>query len=99
MGGDEFRYKEIPTGLPAETALEVASALSNVLVPWIGGPIANVLSGLAVGRKIDRVNEVVEGLGRDLRDFKSAASEAYVKTDAFEDLLERTLRQAAEERS
>jgi len=36
---------------------------------------------------------------RILRQFKSEASEAYVKTEEFEELLEHTLKKASEERS
>ena len=98
MPDDEFTYKEVPTGLSAETALDIASTLTN-FVPWIGGAVSNVLGGLSVGRKINRVNEVLEGLANDLREFKSTASESYVKTDEFEELLENVLRKAAEERN
>jgi hypothetical protein len=98
MADDEFLYKEVPTGLPAETALDIASTLAS-FVPWIGGPVSNVLGGMSVGRKIDRVNELLEGLASDLRDFESEASQRYVKTDEFEELLEKVLRKAAEERN
>ena len=98
MSDDEFKYREVPTGLPAESALDAISTISTV-IPWIGGPVSNVLNGLSVGRKIARVNEVLDGLAADLRDFKSQVSEDYVKTDEFEELLENTLRKAAEERN
>ena len=98
MADDEFTYKELPSGLPAETALDMAATLSN-LVPWIGGAVGNVLGGLSVGRKIDRVNEVLAGMVEDLRNFKSDVSERYVKTDEFEELLENVLRKVADERS
>jgi Sec-independent protein translocase protein TatA len=95
--GEDFKYKEIPTGLPAETALDLASTVAN-LIPGFGGAVGNVLSGLSADRKIERVKEVVRDIASELRDFKSEASQAYVKTEEFEDLLEKTLRQAAEER-
>ena len=81
-----------------ETALDVTAAPSST-VPWIGGPISNVLSGISFGRRIARVREVIEGLAEDLKDFKSQVSEQYVKTDEFEELLERALRKAADERN
>jgi hypothetical protein len=88
----------VPAGTRAETALDAAAVVMN-MVPWIGGAVAAVLGGMAVNRKLGRVREVLEGVARELKDFKSEASEAYVKTEDFEELLERTLRQAAEERS
>jgi hypothetical protein len=88
----------VPASSGVETALDVASFVSSA-IPWVGGPISNVLSGAAFGRRLGRVREVLVDLTRDLHGFKSEASEAYVKTEEFEELLERTLRQAADERS
>jgi hypothetical protein len=82
----------------SETALDVASFVSSA-VPWIGGPVSNVLSGISFGRKLSRVRELLEGLTVDLQDFKSQVSEEYVKTEEFEELLEKTLRMVAEERN
>jgi hypothetical protein len=98
MADDDFKYNEVATGLPAETALDLAAVLSN-FTPGLGGAVSNVLGGMGVGRKLDRVNEVLQGLADELRDVKSAASEKYVKTDEFEELLEKVLRKAADERS
>jgi hypothetical protein len=82
----------------AETALDVAAFVGSA-VPWIGGPVSNVLSGRSWGRKFERIREVLEGLSSDLSDFKSKISEEYVKTEDFEDLLEQTLKRAADERN
>ena len=81
-----------------EIAIDLASFVSSA-VPWIGGPISNVLSGVSFGRKISRVREVLEGVAGELNNFKSEVSEKYVKTDEFEELLEKTLRKVAEERN
>ncbi len=94
---EDFTYKEVPTGLPTERALDVAAFVAN-LVPWLGGPIAGVLSGIGTDRKIDRINEVVIGLAEKLRDVESDAAKQYVETEEFEELLEQTLRQVAIER-
>jgi hypothetical protein len=80
----------------ADQALDIASVATSA-VPWIGGPISAVLSGVSFGRKIDRVREVVNELVGDLRDFKSEVSEKYVQTDEFQDLLEATLKRVSEE--
>lgn len=90
--------KELPSKCHgSEIALDIASFISSA-VPWIGGPVSNVLSGVSFGRKISRVQEILEGIAHDLGNFKSEVSERYVKTDEFEELLEKTLRKAAEER-
>ena len=93
-GGHEL----VPSGTRTENALDIAAVVTNV-VPWIGGAVAAVLSGMSFNRKLGRVREVLEGVAEDLKNFKSEASQAYVKTEEFEELLERTLRQAADERS
>lgn len=88
----------IPSATSTETALDVAAFVGSA-VPWIGGPVSNVLGGMSTSRKLARVREVLGGLVADLEDFKSAISEEYVKTEEFEELLEQTLRRATEERN
>lgn len=88
----------VPASSGVETTLDVISFVSSA-IPWVGGPISNVLSGVSFGRRLSRVREVLVGLIDDLQGFKSEVSETYVKTEEFEELLERTLRQAAEERN
>lgn len=87
-----------PSPGAADTGLDIAAAISSV-VPWLGGPVSNVLSGLVRDRKIRRVHEALAGLAKELWEFRSEASEAYVKTEEFEDLLEQTLHRVADERS
>lgn len=88
----------IPATTKAETVLDVAAFVGSA-VPWIGGPVSNVLSGMSSGRKFARVREVLEGLISDLSDFKSQVSEEYVKTEDFQELLEQTLKRSADERN
>ena len=54
---------------------------------------------MSLGRKIDRVKEVLNGLAKDLKDFRLEASESYVKTEEFQELLEKTLMKVADERN
>jgi len=81
-----------------ETVLDIAAFVGSA-VPWIGGPVNNVLGGMSLGRKLSRVREVLQGLASELSDFKSTLSEEYVKTEEFEELLEQTLKPVAEERT
>jgi len=53
---------------------------------------------MAAGRRYKRVSEALGGLAKDLKNFKNEASELYVKTEDFEDLLGKTLWEVAEER-
>jgi len=41
------------------TAFEVAAFVTSA-IPYIGGPIANILSGVATTRKLNRIREVLE---------------------------------------
>lgn len=81
-----------------EKILDIASFVTSA-VPWIGGPVSNVLGGISTGRKIQRVHDLLLDFSEDLKDFKSEVSEEYVKTEDFEDLLEQTLRRTSEERN
>ena len=73
-----------PNAATVDTSLDVAAAVSS-LVPWLGGPISNVLSGFVRDRKIGRVQEAITALAEELRSFRSEASEEYVRTEEFED--------------
>ncbi len=81
-----------------ESALDIASAVSSA-IPWLGGPVSNVLGGMSTGRKLERIKGVLTQLADELTDFKSEVSEDYVKSEDFEELLEQALRRASEERS
>ncbi|MDH5202920.1 MAG: hypothetical protein OEW69_06655 [Nitrospirota bacterium] len=78
--------------------IDIVSFVSSA-VPWVGGPVSNVLGGISTARKIKRVNDLLHEFTEDLRSFKSEVSEEYVKTEDFEDLLEQTLRRTSEERN
>ena len=41
MPDDEFTYEEVPTGLPAERALDIASTVTS-FVPWIGSAVSGL---------------------------------------------------------
>ncbi len=82
---------------PAEIALDAAAAVAS-LTPILGGAMSNILSGLASDRRMDRVIEVIEGIGDRVRELSSESSE-YVQTEDFEDLLSETLSRVHRERS
>ena len=90
--------KDITTNAPDTDNLIAAGAVLVSAVPWLGGPVSSVLSGYSQSRKFNRIKEVLDKLSEELREFRSRASEEYVKTEAFEDLLEHTLRRVADER-
>lgn len=96
MGNDDA--KSLVKFDDKEKIIDIVSFVSSA-VPWIGGPVSNVLGGISTGRKIQRVNDLLYEFSEALRNFKSKVSEEYVKTEDFEDLLEQTLRRTSEERN
>ncbi|MCH8013130.1 MAG: hypothetical protein IIA61_14505 [Candidatus Marinimicrobia bacterium] len=90
----------IPDDSQLEKAIDVGAFVSAVIpIPWLAPAVSSVLTGISNRRKAERVHEVLKQLNYDLGTFKSEASETYVKSDEFEELLERTLSQAANERN
>lgn len=88
----------LPAADSIETALDVAAFVGSA-VPWFGGPVSNVLGGMSLGRKLGRVREVLRSLTDDLESLESEVSINYVKTEAFEDILEQALKRVSEERN
>lgn len=95
---DEPHNSLLPPTDRAETALDAASIVASV-VPWVGGPVAAVLTGVSTARKMERVGDVLREMSRQIEDVRDEASKRYVRSEDFEDLLEKTLRKAADERS
>lgn len=81
-----------------DKTIAATSALVS-LVPWLGGAASNVVSGYGQTRKLNRVRELLDGLANRLSGFESDVAKEYVRTEDFEDLLEQTLRRAADERN
>ena len=81
-----------------QLAIEVAAFATSAL-PYVGGPISNILSGVGTVRRINRVREVIGHLAQEVAAFKDQVREEYVRSEDFEELLERALRQASDERS
>jgi hypothetical protein len=78
--------------------LEIMSIVTSA-IPYLGGPISNILSGSINKRRKARIEIIIQSLAEDLRDFKSQASEDYVRTDEFQELFENTMQRVAEERN
>jgi hypothetical protein len=91
----------------AETALEAAAGLSTMLALLpsalgpvggvIGGVLAQVLEGIASDRKMQRLAETVALLRNELEALVKVQDD-YVRSEDFEDLTEKALRQASDER-
>jgi len=58
----------VPSKTKGDKALEISATIASA-VPWIGGPVSNVLSGIAVNRRFERVEEILNGLANELKDF------------------------------
>lgn len=75
-----------------------AVAVGAELIPVLGGAVSNVLNGWSQERRMQRVKDVIEDLSARVKGLGTRVDEAYVRSDEFEDLLDRTLRQVAAER-
>jgi hypothetical protein len=95
---DENENELLPATTPHETALDISAALVSI-VPWVGGPVGAVLTGMSQTRKLNRVREVLVSMSDQIKDIDSEVSKNYVKTEDFQELLEKTLRQAVDERN
>ncbi|MDE2759367.1 MAG: hypothetical protein OXH90_03590 [Paracoccaceae bacterium] len=84
------------TKLPSNLDTQVMAILASFL-PYIGGPISNVLNGMGSQRKFKRVEECLSELAEQIRDFESDLSDKYVRTEDFEEILEKTLRKFVDE--
>jgi hypothetical protein len=97
MSGTQDKKDELlPNSEGSETALEIGGAVASV-IPWIGGPVGSVLTGIAQARKWERIREVLIAMTVKLEGFESEVAEEYVKTEEFQDLLEKALLQSAGE--
>jgi hypothetical protein len=88
----------VPISTPAELALDIAAGVSSI-APWVGGPVAQVLNGMSLGRKLERVRTVLMDMASRVKGLEDKPAAEYVKSDEFSELLEKTLRQAADERN
>ena len=61
--------KQIQASTKTENLLDITSTIAST-IPWLGGPISNVLSGISIERKLKRIIEVIELLADDLQDSK-----------------------------
>lgn len=88
----EIKEREI------DRAFDIISAIASV-VPYIGGPLSNILSGISNKRKCERLKHFIEELRDELEKQGSKISESYVKTEEYEEILEETLSRVTRERS
>ena len=51
-----------------DNGLDILSLITSC-VPWVGGPISNVLGGFNRNRKFARVEEVLKSLANDIKDW------------------------------
>ena len=96
---EENKNKEIlPVSTKQEDFLNIAATISSI-APWVGGPVSSVLSGMSISRKIERINEVLLNMAKEIKSIESEIPKDYVKTEEFQELLEKTLQQVSNERN
>ena len=87
----------MPQSTPRERLLDGGSLVASA-VPHIGGPLSNIISGIAQGRRMNRVISFLSELSERLRLVEIAGDARYLKSDEFEELLEQALHRVAAER-
>jgi hypothetical protein len=87
----------LPTFDRNEAILDSVAAVS-ALVPLLGGPVSNILSGVSSDRRFERMKAVLLKLARKLDEMGVAQSD-YVRSEDFEDLLVEGLERVMRERS
>jgi hypothetical protein len=88
----------LPASTQAVTAFDIAAAVST-MVPWLGGLVSVVLSNMSLNRKLGRIGEVLNDVAHRVEHLEVDESTKLVATDDFQELLEKALRQVADERS
>ena len=101
MAQDEQLPNSQIAPIGAQSLDSISSTAASLIsdVPWLREAVMSVSGNLPIVRKLDRVKEVLTGIGQDLRGFEGNASRDYVKTEDFQEVLEKTLKQVAEERN
>lgn len=91
---------EKPELLPETKRERFAELLAIVssAAPWIGGPVAEIIGGAATNLKINRVTQFVRDVLEHVEALHTNASEEFVKSEDFIDILEKTTQAVADER-
>ena len=80
-----------------ERFAELAAVITSA-APWIGGPVAEIIGGVATNLKINRVIEFVQSVLEHVEALHTKRSEEFVKSEDFADILEKTTQAVADER-
>lgn len=83
----------------ARDSLESAAAALANLVPVVGGAIGSVLSSQSTDRRMRRAAEVIQQVADQVQGLEAEVAQDYMASEEFEDLLEATVRRAADERN
>jgi len=89
--------------LPVDPKAEWVDAFAPYveLIPLLGGVVSNVMNGWTQERRMRRVGEVISDFNRRMLALGDRLNETrrdYIRSDEFEDLVDRTLRQVTRER-
>lgn len=96
MGQDIERPELIPA-TKRERFAELVAIVSSA-APWIGGPVAEIIGGAATNLKIQRVTQFVKDVLDHVEALHTKATEEFVRSEDFVDILEKTAQAVADER-
>lgn len=91
----------IPEMVPATKGERFAELIAVVTsaAPWIGGPVAEIIGGVATNLKIKRVTDFVKDMLAYVERLHTKASEDFVKSEDFADIFDKTAQAVADERN
>lgn len=96
MGQDIERPDLIPA-TKCERFAELVAIVSSA-APWIGGPVAEIIGGAATNLKIQRVTQFVKDVLDHVEALHTKATEEFVRSEDFVDILEKAAQAVADER-
>lgn len=95
---EEYNRPQMTPATPSERTAEIAAIVASA-APWIGGPIAEIVGGIAANLKVKRLTQFVADVLDHVDKLHTAASEQFVKSEDFADIFEKTATYVANERA
>ncbi len=80
---------EIVPATKGERFAELIAVVTSA-APWIGGPVAEIIGGVATNLKIKRVTQFVKDVLDQVEKLHTQASEDFVRSEDFTDIFEKT---------
>lgn len=94
----ELKNPELLLATKVERLAELAALVTSA-APWIGGPVAEIIGGVATNLKIKRVTQFIKEVLARAEALHTQAAEEFVRSEDFVDILDKTSAAVADERN